>query len=161
MRFLALDSQIEKCDLHLRVTGTSGTEIEYYFTQLLLVRICAEFEGRIRVLIERRCSRPNDVHIKAFVQKSARVVCRDFSIGDIKGHLARFGDDYAKNFRDLMDDELIAIWGNIYTNRHAVAHGAGSQMSLPELKIHYAKAKDVLEAVVLALALRPRELKNL
>jgi len=161
MRYLALDSQFAKCEQHLKDTSTANTEVEFFFTQYLLVRICAEFETRIKLLIERRCARTNDSHIKTFVQKSARVVCKEFKIGDIKGHLGRFGDDYANGFRNLVDQQLETVWNNIYTNRHAVAHGVGTQMSLRELKDHYEKGQDVLEAIALALALRPRELKNL
>jgi hypothetical protein len=161
MRYLALDTQFAKCEQHLRDTSTANTEVEFFLTQYLLVRICAEYETRIKLLIERRCSRTNDSHIRTFVQKSARTVCRDFNISDIKGHLARFGDDYATGFRGLIDQQLEIVWNNIYTNRHAVAHGVGTQMSLRELKQHYEKSQDVLEAVALALALRPRELKNL
>ena len=161
MRYLALDAQIAKCEQHLKDTQTANTEVEFYLSQFLLVRICAEFESRIKLLIERRCARTNDVYIKRFVQKSARKVWRDFKIGDITGNLGHFGEDYGKNFRDLIDDQLIAVWDNIYTNRHAVAHSAGTQMSLRELKEAYIKSQAVLEAVVLALVLKPRELKNL
>jgi RiboL-PSP-HEPN len=161
MRYLALDAQFEKCEQHLKDTLTANTEVEFYLSQFLLVRVCAEFESRIKLLIERRCARTNDTYIKRFVQKSARRVWRDFKISDIKGNLEHFGQDYAESFRQLIDAPLEASWNNVYTNRHAVAHGAGTQMSLRELKETYRKSQDVLEAVVLALALRPRELKNL
>lgn len=161
MRFGQIDSQIAKCEEHLTLTGTSGPEIEFYLTQYLLVRIVAEYETRIKLLIQRRCSRGNDDHIKAFVQSSARVVTRDFGIGEIKGHLGRFGDDYAKTFRDLIDQQLETVWNNIYINRHAVAHGTGIQMSLRDLKEHYQKSVAVIDAVVTALVMKPSELQNL
>lgn len=161
MRFGQIDSQIAKCEEHLRLTGTNGSVIEFYFTQYLLVRIAAEYESRIKLLIQRRCSRGNDDHIKAFVQSSASVITRNFDISDIKGHLARFGADYAKTFRDLIDQHLETVWNNLYINRHAVAHGTGVQMSFPDLKDHYNKSLAVIDAVVTALVMKPRELKNL
>lgn len=160
MRFRQIDSQIAKCKEHLSLTGMANTEVEYFLTQYLLVRIVAEYEARIKLLFQLRCSRSNDEHVKAFVQSSAKVVTRDFSIGDIKGHLGRFGPDYAKTFRDLIDQALEAAWTNIYTNRHAVAHGAGIQMSLGDLEDHYKKTRTVIDAVVTALVMKPRELKN-
>jgi hypothetical protein len=161
MRFGQLDSQIAKCEGHLALTGTANSEVEFYLTQYLLVRIWAEYESRIKLLIERRCSRGNDAHISAFVAASAKIVTRDFKISDIKGHLGRFGDDYATAFRNLIDQPLEAAWNNIYTNRHAVAHGTGVQMTFRDLKEDYQKSQAVIDAVVTALAMRPRELKNL
>lgn len=124
------------------------------------MRIVAEYEARIKLLIRLRCSRGNDDYVKAFVQSSAKVVTRDFGIGDIKGHLKRFGEDYAKTFRDLIDQPLEQAWNNVYTNRHAVAHDTGIQMSLRDLKEHYEKTRAVIDAVVTAPAMKPRELKG-
>jgi hypothetical protein len=53
-----------------------------------------------------------------------------------------------------------AAWSNIYTNRQAVAHQAGTQMSLGDLKTNYADSLLVLDALAVALELRPRELRG-
>src|SRR5712692_6575683 len=117
MRFGQIDAEIAKCEEHLKVTGADGadnSEVEFYLTQYLVVRIVAEYETRVKTLIQLRCSRGNDDHVKAFVQNSARIVTRDFAISDIKGYLGKFGDDYAKAFRDVIDTDLIQLWDNIY-----------------------------------------------
>jgi hypothetical protein len=52
-------------------------------------------------------------------------------------------------------------WDNIYTNRQAVAHKTGTQMSFGDLKKDYKDSLVVLDALVVALSLRPREIRDL
>jgi hypothetical protein len=162
MQFGRLDFHLQKCEQHLDNTKTRNTEIESYFVQYLLTRICAEYETRISILVERRCARMRDIHIKRFTTRSARDACKYFSIGDIKGILGRFGDDYKQSFHDqIMNTASHVAWDNIYNNRQAVAHGAGAQMSFPDLKKNYQESLIVLDAIVAALGLRPHETKDL
>lgn len=161
MRFGQIDAEIAKCEEHLSATGADSSEVEFYLTQYLVVRIVAEYEARIKTLIQRRCARGNDDHVKAFLSNSARIVTRDFQISDIKGHLGRFGEDYAKAFRDAVDTDLIQLWDNMYIARQKVAHLTGFQVTLRELKENYEKTRAVIDAVATALVLKPRELKDL
>ena len=112
--------------------------------------------------MQRRCSRIRDAHVKTFANRSAKDVSRYFNIGDIKGIVGRFGEDYKKSFNDLVIDKPPhQSWDNIYNNRQAVAHGSGAQMSFGDLKMDYANSIQVLEALAAALSLRPREIRDL
>lgn len=51
MQFRQLDFHLQKCEQHLDSTKTRNTEIESYFVQYLLTRICAEYEARIAILV--------------------------------------------------------------------------------------------------------------
>ena len=120
-----------------------STEIESYFVQYLLVRICAEYETRVTTLVHRRCSRTTDPHLKSFAQQTATYVCQRFSIGDIAKVLGRFGVDYKQAFHgQVMSGMAHVAWDNIYTNRQAVAHKTGTQMSLGDLKKDYGDSRD-------------------
>jgi hypothetical protein len=161
MRFASLDLLIQRCETHLDTTGTRNTDIENYFVQFLLIRICAEYESRVTSLVHRRCSRPRDMHLRAFAQQTAEYVCKRFDIGDIGVVLRRFGDDYKAAFHtSVMSGSAHAAWNNIYTNRQAVAHKAGTQMSLGDLKTNYADSLVVLDALAAALQLRPGEMRG-
>ena len=139
-----------------------STEIESYFVQYLLVRICAEYETRVTTLVHRRCSRTRDRHLKAFAQQTAQYVCQRFSISDIAKILDRFGSDYRHTFHgQVMTGIAHVAWDNIYTNRQAVAHKTGTQMSFGDLKKDYKDSLVVLDALVVALSLRPREIRDL
>jgi hypothetical protein len=103
-----------------------------------------------------------DPHVKKFASRSAKEASKYFNMGDIKGILGRFGDDYKQTFHDLvMNKPPHQAWDNIYSNRQAVAHGGGAQMSFGDLKTDYADSLLVLEALVDALSLRPKEVRDL
>ena len=161
MRFASLDLLIQRCEAHLDGTNTRNTDIENYFVQFLLVRICSEFESRVTSLVYRRCSRPRDTHLRSFAQQTAEYVSKRFDIADIGKVLQRFGSDYRTSFNtSVMSGSAHAAWNNIYTNRQAVAHQAGTQMSLGDLKTNYADSLLVLDALAVALELRPREMRG-
>jgi len=162
MNFASLDFVIRQCEEHLDTTSTRSTEIESYFVQYLLIRICAEYETRIATLVHRRCSRTKDLHLRSFAQQTAQYICQRFSISDIATVLGRFGADYRRTFHgQVMNGIAHVAWDNIYTNRQAVAHKTGTQMSFGDLKRDYKDSLTVLDALVSALTLRPREIKDL
>ena len=145
MTFASLDFVMQRCEEHLDNTNMRSTEIESYFVQYLLVRICAEYETRVTTLVHRRCSRTTDPHLKSFAQQTATYVCQRFSIGDIAKVLGRFGVDYKQAFHgQVMSGMAHVAWDNIYTNRQAVAHKTGTQMSLGDLKKDYGDSLVVL-----------------
>jgi hypothetical protein len=161
MTFTNLESVMLVCEQHLDATGTRSTEIESYFVQYLLIRICAEYETRVTALMHRRCSRTRDPHLRSFAQQTAEYVSKRFSISDISKILGRFGSDYRQAFHGLVMNGLAQVaWDNIYTNRQAVAHRAGAQMSFGDLKKNYQDSLAVLDALVFALNLRPREIRD-
>jgi hypothetical protein len=162
MKFGSLDFVIQRCEAHLDTTGTRSTEIESYFVQYLLVRICAEYEARVTTLVHRRCSRTKDAHLKSFAQQTAEYICQRFSISDIAKILGRFGSDYKQAFHgQVMSGMAHVAWDNIYTNRQAVAHKAGAQMSFGDLKKNYQESLVVLDALISALSLKPQETRDL
>ena len=161
MKFASIDLLIQRCEAHLDATATRNTDIENFFVQLLLIKICSEYESRVTALFHRRCSRPRDKYLKAFVQKYAQYVCKRFSIADIGEILARFGPEYKTNFNTTATSGIAHIaWRNIYTNRQAVAHESGTQMSLGDLKRNYSDSLIILDALASALELRPREMQS-
>ncbi len=162
MTFSILEYVIRRCEEHLDAANMRSTEIENYFVQYLLVRICAEYEARVTTLIRRRCSRTRDPHLKSFAQQTAEYICQRFSITDIAKILGRFGTDYKQSFHaQVMSGIAHVAWDNIYTNRQAVAHKTGTQMSLGDLKQNYKDSLRVLDALVSTLSLKPREVRDL
>ena len=105
MRFGQLEDEIKKCEQHLDSTATRNTEAEIFLVRYLLVRICAEYEDRIKTLVQRRCSsRISDGPTKSFSSWAAEFATQRFEIGDIKGMLGRFGDEYKQTFHDSVNE---------------------------------------------------------
>jgi len=163
MRFGQLDYEIRQCEQHLDTTATRNTEVENYLVRYMLVRICAEYETRIAALVQRRCSRINDQYLLRFSHWGAKLATRNFNVGDISGMLGLFGEDYKKTFSDaVLKTEAETAWNNIYTNRHTVAHGNGTvMMTFPDLVRDYADSVVVIDKIVTALCLRPKDIKGL
>ena len=163
MRLRGFETQLHNAEKHLDDTSSRQSEIETYIVQYLLVRACAEYESRLVRMVERRCLRVGDAHVKRFVQRSIRDSCRYFNIGDIKGLLGRLGDDYKEAFDSkVMNTQSHVAWDNIYTNRHSVAHGHGSvQMNFADLKQNYSESLAVLDALAHCLGLTSDEMRDL
>ncbi len=162
-RFPQIDREIAQCEKHLDASGTRNTEAEAYLVRYLLVRICAEYETRIRTIVQRRCTRTTDRHFQSFGQHWAVEATRRFKVSDLAWMLGCFGDDYKKAFSDAVSGQPSnAAWDNIYINRHAVAHGNGAvMMTLGELKKTYCDSTVLIDELVKVLDLNPRELKGL
>lgn len=163
MRFGQLDREIQECERHLDRTGARNTEIENYLVRYLLVRICAEYESRIKILVQRRCARINDQYLLRFAHWGAGVAAKNFNIGDISGMLGKFGVDYQQEFSVAVTNKTChTAWDNIYTNRLTVAHGNGVvQMNLSDLKQAYADSLIVIDELVRALHLRQKDIAGL
>jgi hypothetical protein len=161
MTFSRLDGLITRCEQHLDTTGAKGTEVEQYFVQYLLICICAEYETRIASLVQRRCSRHSDAHLTSFAQGAAKYFCKRYKITEIADWLGRFGAGYKATFLGhVMSGRTHVAWTNIYSNRHAFAHEAGSPMSLGDLKSDYAESQLVLDALVVTLGMTADEIKD-
>ena len=163
MRFARLETLIKNAEDHLDSTGSRQSDIETYLVQYLLVRVWAEYEARLRTMVERRCGRVKDTYIKRFVARSVKETMRHFKISDIKGVLGGLGEDYKNEFDIKVKNTLAhTAWDNLYANRMSVAHGHGSvQMTLSDLRHDYCESTDVFDALATVLVLRAKELKDL
>jgi hypothetical protein len=167
MRFGQLDEDIKQCEQHLDSTRTRNTEIESHLVRYLLIRICAEYERRIEVLVQRRCARVNDRHVKSFANWGVAMATKRFKIEHLTELLSRFGEEYQRTFKDALGKQTQKqhwqiAWDNIVNNRHIVAHGRGSvQMTLAELKGQYNSSLTVIEELVKALGLREKDIAGL
>ena len=161
MKFGRLDNQMQVCKEHLDTTATWATEVEFFLVQYLLIRICAEWESRIPVMFERRCSRITDPHLKQFATTSAQYFSKRFEIKSIGRTLDRFGADYKKGFNDtVVTTNSYKAWESLYSNRMAVAHHAGVQMTFADLIRAYNDCLPVLDAIVASLGLTADEIRD-
>lgn len=161
MNFGSIDYRMQSCKNHLDATNSWGTEVEAFLVQYLIVRIYAELEERIPKIFERRCVRGGDVQLTQFAVRTVQYVTKRFSIEDLGKLLKRFDDAYHARFNTVViSNNSHLAWDSIYSNRHAVAHGAGIQMNFTDLSKAYQDCLPVLDALVTALGLTPNETKD-
>lgn len=164
IRFSSIDYLFESCGAHLDATGTRNTEIENYFVQHILIRICAEFEPKLVEIFERRCERNNDVPVRTFSKGNVKTFLKEFNVGDIGRMLGKFKTEYRENFNaEVMDKDPHIGWNNIYNNRVTSAHrlGVTIDMTLDQLKSNYVNSLTIFDALIRALEFRPTELRRM
>ena len=162
MKFGSIDYRMLSCRNHLDATKAWATEVEFFLVQYLIVRIWAELEDRIPILFERRCSRGADAQLTNFAIKHIKLITRKFSIEDLGNALKRFDAAYHKHFNStVMTNNSHVAWDSINSNRMAVAHGTGIQMSFNDLMKAYQDCLPVLDALASALGLTQDEIKDL
>src|ERR1035438_5528040 len=98
MTFASINYRMLACRAHLESTNSWATEIETFLVEYLLVRICAEWEDRIPLIFERRCTRGIDQQLTHFAVKTVQYVTKRFSIGDLGDVLKRFDPVYHQQF---------------------------------------------------------------
>lgn len=147
MRLARVDQALEHCERHLDLTKSFGTEIESLITSSLLVLICAEFEQRVKAIIEERCNFIPDGALREFVGSCVDAVFRSVRSSEIAGLLNRFGRDYGEAFKEKTDanPKAVTLYNNIVTNRNTVAHSTGGNMTFAEIKSSYGEGHVVLD----------------
>ena len=163
MRFDALDNLFDKCRAHLNEDGGKhwGTEIENYFVQLILIRICAEYEVRLKELMERRL-RSNDDPTLTISRAMIRDKCKRFKITEISGILGAFGDNFQLQFSQKVSDEVAQIWDNINQGRQTVAHKTEAiNLTFKEVEDNYRESLKIWDEIINALGFKQKELKGL
>ena len=64
---LEIENAIRRCDRHLDVTKSRGSDIEAYLTKYLLILLYSSYEKRIRDVIINRVRKANDLDLVSFV----------------------------------------------------------------------------------------------
>jgi hypothetical protein len=149
MRITHIDEIITFCSEHLERSSGTGTIIESYLTQYLLVAMCAAFEEEIKKTILSRAAKARDRYLLAFVESCVGAIFRSARSSEIAGLLNRLSEDHKKDFQDRLsvNPRAETFFNNIVTNRHATAHRvSGSTITFKELVKFYEEGHIVLDA---------------
>ena len=145
---------LKDCGVHLDTTGTRNTAIEAYLVRYLLVRICAERESQIELLVRQRVDRLGDIMVSNFVTRATDRLLRSLYVREIKGFLGAFGSGTAELFDKAVGADAQRRWDDIVANRHAVGHTTTAvSLTLSELEDRYTGSKGVMESVKSSLGL--------
>ena len=149
MDFPEISDQLEKTRQHLQTTRSFGTEVESYLTNSLLITIYAEFEGRIKTIINtflnsNFSSKYNGSFFIPYVENLVRRLKTSELSENI---LSKLGPDFVKNFKQKINNNqhCESAYNNIIINRNKIAHGEGSNITFRELEESYPKSLVILE----------------
>lgn len=146
-RLLRTKATTEDCERHLDSSGASGTEIESYLTQHILVILCAEMQQEIYQIVEQRAKTSKDSELVNYVASSGRRILRSIKKDEIATFVGMFGREAKDKLNALVNDGDVTIYNNAVSNRHDVAHKHGAQITFKELKDTTSIAEKLLDAV--------------
>ena len=146
-RLLRTNAAIEDCERHLATSGATGTEIESYLTQHILVLLCADMQQEIYQIAEERSRTANDTGLANYVSMSCRRILRSVRKDEIAVFVGMFGMDAKDRLNELVEDSEVTLYNNAVSNRHDVAHRSGAQITFRELKNTAIVAEKLLDAV--------------
>ena len=72
----------QDCEIHLKASRATGTEIESYLTQYLVVILCADIQQELYRLSEERAVAAADGGLSSFVAASSRKILRSIGKSD-------------------------------------------------------------------------------
>ena len=139
-----IDRALELCEEHAS-TGVAG-DVQMLLTHSLLVLMCAEFERKIRGLVEDRCASIADEAARHFAVSCFENVFRSLRIAELAGLLGRLGEPHKKKkFADALDERAKNMYDSILSQRNAVAHGGSVNATLGDVRTYYVEAHKVLD----------------
>jgi hypothetical protein len=148
MKLARIDQAIEKCKELLAQPGATGTEVEAFLTNYLLILTYATFEEEVKKIIVRRAAKVNDRPLESFVNSSLKFVFRSMLTSELAKLLACFGSSYREKFRSRVNGtKAETFFNNIITNRNRVAHEGYSNVTFREMLEFYQEGHIVLDAL--------------
>lgn len=149
MRILRIDQALEKCEAHLSLEEAVEAEVQSLLAQSLVILIYAEFEQKVRELIRERCRSvaATDDSVREFLDSCAESAFRGLKISEIAGLLRRFGESHKEAFNQRLEQNQRAknMYDSIWINRHEIAHGEGSAVTVGDVKQYYEHGHCVLD----------------
>lgn len=144
-------SFLQECSSHIEDTSTSGTEVEAFLAQYLLVVLCSEMQEEIYRVVESRARSCGDDELCSFAVSSSKKLLRSVKVSELSGFVGHFGVERKRRFMDSLDERATLQYNSAVESRHSVAHRSGAQVTLADLASIVSAACEVLDAAKSAL----------
>lgn len=141
----------EECRAHLDETSSRGTEVEAFLAQYLLVALCAEMQDEIYRVVEIRTAQCGDSELCGFALNTSKRILRSVKIAELLGFVGHFGPERKQRFSEALDERVRMQYDTAVSNRHAVAHRNGAQVTIADLAGIIDSAERVLDSAHEAL----------
>jgi hypothetical protein len=145
----------------LDATEVVSAQICSYLTESIVMTIASEYEDCIEHVFIARANQCHDIPVVRYVQNTTTKQFRNPTIGNIKGHLHRFGEDYAREYGLRLDAQSVGVaaWENLMTARTTIAHKVGSlQLTFREIEGTYPDALKVIDSLMEVLGVSDQAL---
>lgn len=150
---LRTKNALKDCQEHLKATASSGTVIESYLTQHILVLLSADMQQAIYGLLEKKAEQVNQESMRLFISTAGKKLVRGVKKDAIAGFVHYFGTNAKEKFDDCLKgkEQEITRYVNAMGDRDSVTHKQGAQVTFSEILQAVAAAELILSAVKIAL----------
>jgi hypothetical protein len=130
---------LEEAEAGIAGGGFAGSPLESYLSQFLLIVMYSEMEATIKKLVSDGALRSTNAARRQYYQNHSAKSYRGLKKADLSDFLGGFCEP-AKAHLAAVDSRTVTQYSNLLANRHAIAHGDGSQVTLREAKDAYLAA---------------------
>ena len=142
---------LDECEQHLTSTGTSGTSIEAYLTQHILVILCAEMQQEIYRIVNDKVAKTANGQVLHFISAAQSKMLRSVKTSEICGFLGHFDTKHKEDLNSSLSDQEVSAYNNAVSDRHEVAHKQPVYITFSELKNACNIATKILETINIIL----------
>lgn len=142
---------LEHVKKHLEEHGSSGSLIESFLVQYLLVSFYSEMEERVKETIKSRLHFKGDKKLENFVYKTHESMIKRIKKSDIKDIVLLFGDDCKDKFGGSISEMDISLYSSAIENRHITSHGSGGTITLVQMEKALGSAEKILDSLKRAI----------
>ena len=122
---------------------SNDAEMLSHWAKYLCILVCGFLENSVELCLIEYCKRRADENINNFVSNQLRSF-QNPKMGKIVELFASFSKTWEADLKTDTDGRILDAVNSIVANRHLIAHGGTSQLSMSSLKGYYA---DVVRAV--------------
>ena len=151
-RLLRINTAFEECKRHIEENKLSGTPIEFYLTQYLLVLLSADVQEEITKISIGSIKHSTECgYLEKYVTESIGRIFRSVAKTELSGLLAYFSEEVKKDFNNRLDERDISFYSNAISARHEVAHKIGTSISFGDLEKGINGAVKIIDAYEISL----------
>ena len=132
---------------HLANLTDRAPEIENFLTQYLAVAFYSEREEHVKRVYKDRLHFKGDSRLEFFVSKTNEKMMSRVKKSEIIDLVKLFGGDCEDIFKRELENQDLAAYSSIISNRHNVAHGAGGTLTLNDVERAVKAADRVLDSL--------------
>jgi len=153
MNLSVIDSKIKRIEQLLKTVpldDSAGLEIQSHWAKYTCVVISGALEESIKILLRQYAEQRASSPISNFASNQLGFF-QTASTDEIGKLLAKFDKRWEKAFSDYLTEEIKTAVNSIVGNRHRVAHGLDSAVTISQLKEWFPKVDELLKRIALIL----------
>lgn len=147
---MSINVIISKCKKHLEDTDKSGTIIESFLSEFLLITIHREYELFIKKSFIEKINKSKDDEIISYITDMTKRKT-SINIEYLKETLEKFNKIYKDEFVKQLESREVNHYNSIISNRIIVAHKEPVTISIKDLAEWHEFAKNVPEKFSISL----------